>query len=445
MLEMYTKRHIEYISNQALIENKILVIIGARQTGKSTLAGQLLSSIDENDKLTLNLDDPFLRDRLLSEEGLLLRLIEEKAQRPWSAISQFHLLVDEAQKAPAIFEIIKAMYDSNKQRLKIILTGSSALGIHNPVAETLAGRCQIVQLYPFTLSEGFAHQYRSDPSQSPIVAIMPKIINASFTKQDFNTLSEHSRWQTSKRRNFVDDHLRFPLFPEPSDNLQPETWIRDYLATYLEKDIQSLAAVGNLALFRACIQQLAARTGSTLKWETMAQEIGTSSITLRKYIGLLEQTLNTIRLNPFVHNPVKRIIKAPKQYIIDPGLVWGLRGYEDLRLLKASGMLGNYMELVAISEIAKWCSFEPTAPTLSFWSKTNVSEVDLIVSNRGYHIPFEIKLGQQMKKSWFAGLDAFDKDHRQLKLKIPYRFIIYLGEAKQLDQRTYLLPLWACT
>ena len=440
-MKRYTRRCIEKACRKTLGEGKILVLIGARQTGKSTLSRELLKEIPEVEKLTLNLDDPFLRDRLVQTENSLIRSIEEKAQKPWSDIDRFFLLIDEAQKAPELFERVKALHDAEQERIALILTGSSALEIHDPVAETLAGRARIFHLFPFTLSEGFAHQQGEHPSDSH-AEMISRLLCGRFGGGDFEALVNRARRDSSQRRSWVEKQLRFPLFPEPSLSDQPEQWLRDYLATYLEKDIQSLAALGNAALFRAAIRQIAARVGSTIKWETAAQQLGTTSVTLRKYVGLMEQTFNLIRLSPFAANPVKRVVHAPKLYLIDGGLLWGLRGFEDLRLLQASGMLGVYAEQAAIVEIAKWCSMEPTAPELRFWSKTAVSEVDLVVSNRGYHIPFEIKLGQNFDPQWLRGLNAFEEDHRALDLQIPYRIVVHQGEPSRPDDRTYAIPLW---
>lgn len=441
----YTRRLLEPLCQAALEARKILVLIGARQTGKSTLATALLASVPEEQKLLLNLDDPFLRDRLVGEEGGLMAAIERKAGRPWRAVERFHLVVDEAQRAPALFEILKALHDRERQRLSMIVTGSSALGIHDPVADSFAGRARIFVLSPFTLSEGFAHARVEEGESGPLAPILSHLLQGSFTSADFAALTERARWSADARRAYTMAHLRHPLFPEPSASEQPELWVRDYLTTYIEKDVQSLAAVGNVALFRACLRQVAARTGSPFKWEPAAQEVGTTSVTLRKYAGLMEQTYNLSRLDAFAVNPVTRVVRAPKLYLSDPGLLWGLRGFEDLRLLEASGMLGAYMELAAINEIAKWCSMEPTAPVLRFWSKTAVSEVDLVVSNRGFHIPFKIKLAERFQPRWVHGLDAFDADHARLGLDVPYRFILHTGEPKQIDPRTYLLPLWCLT
>jgi predicted AAA+ superfamily ATPase len=438
----YTNRQVEGNCRRALDEGKILVLIGARQTGKSTLARELLRQVPEHEKLFLNLDDPFLRDRLVQTEGSLIRAIEEKAGRPWSAVERFNLVIDEAQKAPALFEIIKALFDAEARRLRIVLTGSSALAIHNPVAETLAGRARIQTVLPFSLAEGFANANGSDTGDEELPEIISRLLRGQLSTKDFNRLVERARWNAAARRQWVENHIRFPLFPEPASDSEPEMWLRDYLATYLEKDVQSLTAIGNVALFRSCIRQVAARTGTTMKWETAAQEVGTTSVTLRKYIGLMEQTFNLIRLAPFTANPVKRVIKAPKLYLVDCGLLWALRGFEDHTLLEASGMLGAYMELAAVVEIAKWCALEPTAPGLRFWSKTAVSEVDIVVSNRGFHIPFEIKLSRTYSRRWLRGLDAFEADHRALSLTIPYRIIIHLGEPERPDERTFVLPLW---
>lgn len=437
---MYTYRLHERVAQRALDEHKVLVLVGARQTGKSTLTRELLRRLPDSQKLILSLDDPFLRDRLVEGETTLERLVEDRTGKPWANIDGFHLVLDEAQKAPELFEIVKALYDANRRKVRFVLTGSSALAIHDPVAESLAGRARIHHLHPFTLSEGFAHTRGEDPTQGPLAESMSKLLCGRFEARDFQALQERARWSEGERRAFASDRLRYPLFPEPSPSDEPELWLRDYLATYLEKDIESLSTVGSVSLFRNTLRQLAARVGSTMKWETAAQEIGTTSVTLRKYAGLMEQTFNVLRLQPFVVNPVKRVIKAPKLYFFDNGLLWALRGYEDLRLLEASGMLGIYAEQLAIAEVAKWCTLEPTSPQLRFWAR-GVHEVDLVVSNRGYHIPFEIKLGKRFEKRWLKGLDAFDADHESLRLAIPYRLILYFGEGQQIDERTYAIPL----
>jgi predicted AAA+ superfamily ATPase len=442
---MYTHRHAEPLCRQALADQKILVLTGARQTGKSTLVREMLADVPEAEKLILNLDDPFLRDRLVATEGALVRAVEEKAGRPWNAIALFHLVIDEAQKAPALFEVIKGLYDSDREKLRIVLTGSSALAIHDPVAETLAGRSRLHTLQPFTLSEAFAHARGEDPTGGILAESLSRLLCGRFTPDDFDELVERCRWVAADRRQWLEKRLRFPLFPEPSPSAEPEQWLNDYLATYLEKDIQSLATLGNLSLFRASIRQIAARVGSTMKWETAAQEIGTTSVTLRKYAGLMEETCNLLRLAPFAVNPVKRVIKAPKLYLLDSGLLWALRGFEDQRLLEASGMLGSYAEQLAITEIAKWCSLEPTSPELRFYSKTAKAEVDLVVSNRGYHVPFEIKLGKKFESRWLRGLNAFEADHKGLGLEIPYRIVLHFGEPQRPDPRTFVLPLWALT
>ncbi len=440
----YTPRHAEERCHKALHDGKVLVLIGPRQTGKSTLARHLLDGLPESSRLSLNLDDPFLRDRLLVQGGLV-REIEERLARPWSAVQGLHLLVDEIQKAPGLFEIVKDLYDREPGKIQWILTGSSALQIHDPIAETLSGRVRIVHLPPFTLSEAWAHAHHTDPTGDQLPGLVSRLVSGRFAKPDFDGLVERCRWDARDRRQFATTHLQYPLFPEPSADPQPEEWIRNYLATYVEKDVRSLAAVGNLEMFRACVRQLAARAGSPLKWETAAQEIGTTSITLRRYVGLMEETQILLRLPPFGLNPGRRVVKAPKVWFADPGLLWGLRGFEDTRILVASGMLGTFMEQLAIVEVSKWCALEPTAPQLRFWSKTAVSEVDLVVSNRGFHLPIEIKLGAAFDRRWLRGLDAFEGDMRPLKIEVPYRVVLHLGEPDMPDDRTFVLPLWAFT
>lgn len=438
----YTPRLAEASCKAALEAGKVLVLIGPRQTGKSTLAQALLDASDMP-RIKLDLDDPFLRDRLLSPTGGLIHEIEERLGRPLSSVHELALLIDEAQKAPALFEQVKLLHDARPGRARIILTGSSALEIHDPVAETLAGRVRLVHLWPFTLSEGFAHVHGKDPGADTLPPLLSDLLSGRFDEERLRSLIERSRWRSRERRAWARSRLLHPLFPEPAGADEPEIWIRDYLSTYLEKDVQSLASVGNLTLFRACLRQVAARAGSPVKWEPMAQEIGTTSVTLRRYVGLLEQTLTAIRLGPFKLNPVARVVRAPKLYYADAGLLWGLRTYEEERLLEGSGMLGVYAEQAAVVEIVKWCAQEPTSPELRFWSKTSASEVDLVVSNRGYHIPFEIKLGQRFDRKWLRGLDAFEADHARLGLAVPYRVVLTTGEPMMPDARTFVIPTWA--
>lgn len=438
-----THRWIEPACHEALAQHKVLVLLGARQTGKSTLAKRLVAGWPPELRLYLNLDDPFLRDQLLQARALE-NAIEQQARRPLASLDRFVLVLDEAQKAPELFERIKALHDAYRERLTFILTGSSALAIHDPAAESLAGRARFLHVLPFTLAEAYAHAQGRQPEPA-LAERMSRLLRGAFTPDDFDALVEETRYDAEDRRAWVERHLLFPLFPEPSAQAEPEAWLRDYLVTYLEKDVQSLAAVGNVALYRQALRQLAARVGAPIKWETAAHEIGTSNVTLRKYAGLLEQTFNLIRLEPFLLNPVQRIVKAPKLYWIDNGLTWALRQFEDRRLLEASGQLGNYAEQLAIAEIAKWCAVENTAPDLRFWSKSDLAEVDLVVSNRGYQLAFEVKLGRQLERKWRHGLDAFAQAHSTYELAMPYRFLLHFGEPKRIDDKTYALPLWMLT
>jgi predicted AAA+ superfamily ATPase len=441
----YTHRLLERRCAKTLAEGKILVLVGARQTGKSTLVSHLLADVPEQEKLFLNMDDQFLRDRLVSVEGALLAALEAKARRPLGRVERFHLVVDEAQKAPALFEMIKLLADQHPDRLRIVLTGSSVLALHDPVAESLAGRVRIQQLHPFTLCEAYSHATGDALPQGLLPEAMSALLAGKFGPEHAQALAERARFQRAEREAWMRERIHRPLFPEPAGQADPEEWIRDYLATYLEKDIHALSAVGNVTLFRACLRQLAAHTGNPVKWERMAQRVGTTSVTFRKYAGLMEQTLNLVRLPAFAVNPVARVVRAPKLYLVDQGLMWGLRGYEDRALLEATGMIGAYMELAAVAELAKWCSLETTAPELRYWSKTAVSEVDVVVSNRGFHIPFEIKLSTRLERSWLRGLEAFEADHQRQGLHIPYRVLLYMGDPAVVDDRTFAIPLWALT
>jgi len=430
----YTPRHIEVGCRRALNEGNAVFLVGPPRSGKSTLADAVLKDIPLNQKIVLDFNDSTVVHSLLGQESLT-SLIEKRAGQSLGSFEILYLELHAVERVSWRHEEIKSLYADHKDRLRILAT--SHLRVDFTLARSFPGRVRIYEISPFLLSEAFAHVRGENPSAAELPGLMSKLMCGQFTPDDFRLLLERAAVSSEARRSFLNRHLICPLFPESCSEKEPEEWLRNYLRAHLEFH----SSLVNTSNFRNAIRLFATRVGMLFRFETAAEDLGTTSTTLRKYVGLLEQTNNLLQIEPFAINAA-RASRFTKLYFRDNGILWALRGYEDERLRGDPGILQSYVEEAAIVEFAKWCNLEPTSPELRYWHKSELSKVDLVISNRGYHIPIEIKLDKTYTSSWLRGLDAFEEDHRRFGLEIPYRLICHFGEPRQIDARTYALPLW---
>jgi predicted AAA+ superfamily ATPase len=269
----------------------IVVVSGARQTGKSTLLQHEFTSSAWH---YVTLDD-------LDVLSLAQRRPEELL-----AISD-HLIIDEVQRIPNLLLSVKQAVDKDRSR-RFILSGSANLLLMKSVSESLAGRATYFELLPMAhkeeieapLSNWMTNLYEKKPPQS----------------------------EGQPKRKIQDLLFRGALPPVLflSDEQEISSWWRGYIRTYLERDLRDLTRISNLPDFRKMMGLLALRSGQILRQSEIARDAGISQATAGRYINLLEITGLLVRLNPYSSNISKRIIKSPKVYFIDPGLVCALAG-----------------------------------------------------------------------------------------------------------------------
>jgi predicted AAA+ superfamily ATPase len=269
----------------------IVVVSGARQTGKSTLLQHEFTSkiwhyvtLDDFDVLSLAQRRP---------EDLL-------------AVSD-HLIIDEVQRSPDLLLSVKQAVDKDRSR-RFILSGSANLLLMKSVSESLAGRAAYFELLPM------AHKEENEAPMSNWMTNLPEKKPPKFEEQP--------------RRKIRDLLFRGALPPVLflSDEQEISSWWRGYIRTYLERDLRDLTRISNLPDFRKMMGLLALRSGQILRQSEIARDAGLSQATAGRYINLLETTGLLVRLNPYSSNISKRLIKSPKVYFIDPGLVCALAG-----------------------------------------------------------------------------------------------------------------------
>jgi uncharacterized protein len=246
----------------------ISVVIGPRQSGKTTTVNSFLSGIPDNRKFIFNLDSVFERDRVKDKEDYLKDRIEETLGFSLDRLNErFYLFIDEAQKLPMVFESLKILHDRYSPNLKLIISGSSGLELLDKTSETLAGRVQILKIYPFSMSE--ASHFEGIGDFICAEAVYNGIFSGSLDPGRLAELIREYKPKSRKKLQLIDRLLTRSLFPPTFSRITEEAvprWTMDYIDTYLEKDMRSVKDIGNIDGYRKVVAQLS--TGQQTFWST---------------------------------------------------------------------------------------------------------------------------------------------------------------------------------
>lgn len=438
---------IERIYDDALVKSfesrLITIIIGPRQSGKTTSVNRLLEKINPQRKLCLNLDSSFERERIKGKENYLEEKIEELLGVKLKENSErFYLFVDEAQKLPQIFEAIKIIYDKYPF-VKIILSGSSSLEILDKTAETLAGRVYTLRVSPFSMAE--ASLYKNIDTFDCAKTIYSHIFSPALTKKKLSKFIDEFRPKSKKKASFIETLLTRSLFPPTFSKINESEisiWLQDYIDTYIEKDMRNIKEIGNIDAYRRVIYQLAGRLGRLLEYRQLGNDAGVNQITTKKYVSIWQESLTGFLLQPFFLNLSTRIKKSKKVYFCDNALAWAMNDFKDRKILQASGEMGNYLENLVTMDFIKWGLNARFAPHFYFWEKNQACEVDLVIKTAGMVIPVEIKMSTQINKHYLQGLNMFMAKHQTKNIEIPFGLVIYNGDFLCADKNIFCLPLW---
>ena len=353
MASMYLSRHLESTVISAAETFPAVVITGPRQAGKSTMLANIFKP---GEATFITLDDPAYRQLLLEDPMHYLSTIKKP------------VIIDEIQFLPQILPIVKTLIDKDRTPGQWFITGSQQFSMMKHVSESLAGRAAILALPSFNLQE----------------------------RQKVSELS---------------DFLLSSSYPEPIVNkkINLQIWYSSYLQTYLERDVRNIMHIENIRDFEQCIRLLAARTGQELHYADLASALGVSVPTIKRWVSVLEASYIIHLLPPYFNNYGKRMIKAPKLYFLDLGLLNYLLGIQDFNQLINGPMAGAIFETAVISEVVKQQYAKGVKPELYYWRSKGGLEVDLIIAQNGELIPCEIKLSSTIKPAFYKNLKEWNK------------------------------------
>ena len=362
-------RHIEQELRQLIAEYPVVTILGARQSGKTTLARGLLDDWDY-----CNLEAPEIRQ--LAEDD------------PKAFLAQFpgRVILDEIQRVPTLLSYIQVIVDESPQNGRFVLTGSHQLALREAITQSLAGRTSILNLYPFSIAE---------------------LRDAGIV---FNT-----PW----------DYIYQGFLPRIYDqNQRPTQAYSNYYQTYVERDVRQLINLRDLSVFEKFIKLLAGRVGQLMDYSSLANDVGVSATAIRQWLSILEASFVVFKLSPYYENFGKRVVKSPKYFFTDTGLLTFLLGIEKSDQVARDPLIGQMFENLVVIECLKIRANQGKPPNLYFFRDSNGNEVDILFESGRDLVAIEVKSSATYRQELLKGL----KRLRGLTANVKQSYLVYSGE-----------------
>lgn len=329
-----------------------VTIFGPRQCGKTTLAQTLFPAFSY-----ANLEDMNVRALAKNDPNEFFTRFPEP------------VIIDEIQRVPELLSTVQVRIDRAKKKGQYIITGSQQINLKETVAQSLAGRTAIIQLQPLSLAELKDAGIELDRDTQLVSGCMPYLFAES-------------------------GHAPFEYY-------------KNYVATYLERDIAQVGAVQDLLRFENYMRLLAGRTGQLVNNAALANEVGVSSTTIGSWLSILEASHLVYILKPWYTNRSNQVVKTPKVYFCDTGLAAYLLGIETPEQMQRDPLLGNLFENLVITEALKSRLFSGAEPNLYFFRNSKGLEIDLMLQEENKLSLFEVKSGKALNDEFVKNMEKF--------------------------------------
>lgn len=384
----FYSRQIQPLLRSLIKQFPAVLVTGPRQVGKSTLLKQLG---EEYQYVTF--DDPILLAQARNDPSLFMLNHQGK------------LILDEVQYAPELFSSLKLEIDKQKISGLYLLSGSQAFHLMQNVTESLAGRIAVLKLQGFSLRE-----IQQLDFYSPFIPTKNYIIEREKQQQTVENI-----WQ-------IIHQGYMPRLYEQETNW--EIYYASYVSTYIERDVRALSNVSDVTDFTRFMVAIAARSGELLNYSNVAQEVGVSVDTIKRWTTILETSGIIYLLKPYSHNHLKRAIKTPKVYMLDTGLMAWLTKWLTPETISQGAKSGQFFETFVVSEIIKSFYNNGIEPPIYFYRDTNQKEIDLLIEYDRTLYPIEIKTAASPDKKMAKAFSILKDNLPQEEIRIATGVII---------------------
>ena len=365
---MFIKREIEKELLSLMEDYPVVTITGPRQSGKTTLAKTTFPGYNY-----CNLENPEIR-----------QLAENDPNAFFTSFSQ-PLIIDEIQRVPQLLSFIQVIVDEKNKKGLFLLTGSHQQSLREAVSQSLAGRTALLRLLPFSIKELLSANIELNRDKLIYTGFLPGIYD---------------------------------------NKLNPTKAYRNYFQTYVERDLRQLLQVKNLSNFENFIRLLAGRVGQILNLHALSGDLGVSATTLTHWLSVLEASFLVFRLQPYFENFGKRLVKSPKLYFTDVGLVCYLLGIETPEQVTRDPLIGGLFENMVVLEAVKTRLNKGLDPNLFYFRDNNKNEVDLIYKKQRMLTPIEIKSAMTFNENLLKGIAYFQRTSNQAQKG----YLVYSGD-----------------
>ncbi len=353
-----------------LNEYPIVTVLGPRQAGKTTLVREILSDYEY-----VNLENPEIRQFALDDPKAFLKQYRNK------------VIFDEVQRTPHLLSYLQVMVDESKENGQFVLTGSHQLELKAAIAQSLAGRTGILTLLPLSISE------------------MDKA-GISFDS--------------------AEDYIFNGFLPRIYDQQQrPHTAYANYYQTYIERDVRQLINLKDATLFEKFMKLLAGRVGQLINYQSLGNDVGVDNKTIKQWLSILEASFIVFKLPPYFENFGKRVIKSPKYYFTDTGLLSYLLDIEKPSQVSRDPLVGSLFENLVVIEALKTRFNKGQKSNLYFFRDSHGHEIDLLYKSGREFTGVEIKSSSTWNNSFKKELKRFSEKNIQLANS----YVVYNGEA----------------
>ncbi len=366
-------RNINDIILDALSFSPVVLLTGARQTGKSTLAKWIA---EKKNMQYISMDD--------------FTILEAAGKDPTGFLAGLdgNVIIDEVQRAPKLLQAIKIEGDKNRRPGRFLLTGSANIFMIPKISESLAGRMILINLWPFSLDE----------LQKKTSHFVDNLFLASYRSRDNSQL-------------LFNDYIKqislggYPEIQTLKKEHRRVLWFKSYITTILEKDVREISKINGLYELPRLLTLIAARSGSLFNTASLSRDSGIPMMTLKRYLVLLETTFLIYRLPAWFSNINKRLIKAPKIFITDIGLLRYLLGIDQNLKQREPNFLGSVIETFVLLELLKQIGWSTIQPKIYYYHTSAGKEVDFILENNsGQIVGIEVKASSTIYQKDFKGL-----------------------------------------